>query len=138
MSLKTPDPIDCHVGSRIRMRRIELDISQEKLAKGLGVTFQQVQKYEKGANRVGASRLSVIASLLEVDVGFFFQDAPTAGTKASADSTMDVFMASHDGLMIARAFVAIGDPKIRRVIASAVSQIGRVLAAKPVILHGAE
>lgn len=138
MSSKSPDPVDCHVGARIRMRRLEQGVSQEKLAEGLGLTFQQVHKYEKGMNRVGASRLALIARLLEVDVGFFFQDAPLAGALAQRDCTMDDFMASHDGLVIARAFVAIPDPKIRRIIAHAIGQIGRALTPKPVILTSAE
>jgi DNA-binding XRE family transcriptional regulator len=69
---KKPNPIDVHVGSRIRLRRNMLGLSQEKLGELLGITFQQIQKYEKGSNRVGASRLQAIASILNVSVGFFF------------------------------------------------------------------
>src|ERR1700687_6073491 len=73
---KTPNPIDKHVGSRVRMRRMMLSMSQEKLGDALGLTFQQVQKYEKGTNRMGASRLQHIAHILQVPVTFFFEGAP--------------------------------------------------------------
>src|SRR5580698_8657448 len=77
---KAPNPIDKHVGSRVRMRRMMLSMSQEKLGDALGLTFQQVQKYEKGTNRIGASRLQQIAQILQVPVSFFFEGAPTATT----------------------------------------------------------
>ena len=73
---KKPNPIDVHVGSRIRLRRTMLNMSQEKLGEALGITFQQIQKYEKGTNRVGASRLQNISSVLNVPVSFFFEAAP--------------------------------------------------------------
>jgi transcriptional regulator with XRE-family HTH domain len=74
---KVPNPIDRHVGSRVRMRRMMLGMSQEKLGDALGLTFQQVQKYEKGANRIGASRLQQISQILQVPVSFFFEGAPS-------------------------------------------------------------
>src|SRR5918999_1894609 len=88
---KAPNPIDKHVGSRVRMRRMMLNMSQEKLGDALGLTFQQVQKYEKGTNRIGASRLQQIANILQVPVGFFFEGAPslpsqTAGGMSEAPS----------------------------------------------------
>src|SRR5438105_3475779 len=73
---KTPNPIDKHVGSRVRMRRMMLGMSQEKLGDALDLTFQQVQKYEKGTNRIGASRLQEISHILQVPVSFFFEGAP--------------------------------------------------------------
>ena len=76
MAKKAPNPTDKHVGSRVRMRRIMLNMSQEKLGDALGLTFQQVQKYEKGTNRIGASRLQQIAQILQVPVSFFFEGAP--------------------------------------------------------------
>src|SRR6202045_2288431 len=76
MTKKAPNPIDKHVGSRVRMRRMMLGMSQEKLGDALGLTFQQVQKYEKGANRIGASRLQQISQILQVPVSFFFEVAP--------------------------------------------------------------
>jgi transcriptional regulator with XRE-family HTH domain len=115
---KKPNPIDIHVGGRIRLRRNMLGMSQEKLGENLGITFQQIQKYEKGTNRVGASRLQAIASILEVPVAFFFEDAPgkTAEGLAEENSTTYVvdFLSSTEGLQLNRAFVRIADPKVRR------------------------
>ena len=117
---KKPNPIDIHVGSRIRLRRTMLGMSQEKLCESLGITFQQIQKYEKGTNRVGASRLQNISSILNVPVSFFFEDAPGENTSASglaeASSSNYVvdFLSSSEGLQLNRAFVKINDPKVRR------------------------
>lgn len=126
---KTPNPIDKHVGSRVRMRRMMLSMSQEKLADGLGLTFQQVQKYEKGTNRIGASRLQAIAALLQVPVAFFFEGAPAqqglplqAGEPPSPAYVSD-FLATSDGLALTKAFVAISDGKLRRRIVDLVEQI---------------
>src|SRR5213082_3848585 len=77
MSTKAPNPVDKYVGSRVRMRRIMLGMSQEKLGDSLGLTFQQIQKYEKGTNRIGASRLQQISHILQVPVAFFFEGAPS-------------------------------------------------------------
>jgi transcriptional regulator with XRE-family HTH domain len=118
---KKPNPVDIHVGSRIRLRRNMLGMSQEKLGESLGITFQQIQKYEKGTNRVGASRLQAIAAILNVPVAFFFEDAPgreagEPGGLAEDNSTTYVvdFLNSPEGLQLNRAFVRIGDPKVRR------------------------
>lgn len=116
---KKPNPIDTHVGSRIRLRRNMLGLSQEKLGESLGITFQQIQKYEKGTNRVGASRLQAISSILGVPVSFFFEDAPgevAPGGFAESQSTDFVvdFLGSSEGLQLNRAFVKIRDPKVRR------------------------
>lgn len=140
MALKLPDPVDRHIGARIRMRRIQLGISQEKLAEGLGLTFQQVQKYEKAKNRVGGSRMAKIARVLEVEVGFFYQGAPQPGSPPgpAADPAMEDFMASQDGLIIAKAFCRIPDPQVRRIIALSIGKIGRVMTPKPVTLRAAE
>lgn len=119
---KKPNPIDTHVGSRIRLRRNMLGMSQEKLGENLGITFQQIQKYEKGTNRVGASRLQAIASILGVPVAFFFEDAPgheTSGRGFAEDSSTAFaveFCSTTEGLQLNRAFVRIGDPKVRRKI----------------------
>ena len=86
MSTKAPNPVDKYVGSRVRMRRIMLGMSQEKLGEALGLTFQQVQKYEKGTNRVGASRIQQISEILQVPVSFLFEGGP-GGTIASGFST---------------------------------------------------
>lgn len=127
---KQPNPIDIHVGSRIRLRRTMLGMSQEKLGESLGITFQQVQKYEKGTNRVGASRLQNIASILNVPVSFFFEDAPDDNAPSSASgleensSTYVVsFLSSSEGLQLNRAFVKIADPKVRRRIIDLVKSL---------------
>src|SRR6476620_8893135 len=78
MSTKAPNPVDRYVGSRVRMRRIMLGMSQEKLGEALGLTFQQVQKYEKGTNRVGASRIQLISEILQVPVSFLFEGGPSS------------------------------------------------------------
>lgn len=138
---RAPNPIDKHIGTRIRMRRHQLHISQGRLAEDLGLTFQQIQKYEKGTNRVGGSRMLKLADLLGVEVGFFYQGAPGSdpnGAPVTIDSTMDAFIASKDGLIIADAFVQIADPNVRHAIASAIALIGRAMAPKPVTLMAAE
>src|SRR6266436_6747573 len=116
MAKKAPNPIDKHVGSRVRMRRLMLEMSQEKLGNALGLTFQQVQKYEKGTNRIGASRLHQIASILQVPVSFFFEGAPSLpngprGSSASGGTDMapspawlTEFLATSDGLALTKAF----------------------------------
>ncbi len=118
---KKPNPTDIHVGSRIRLRRNMLGMSQEKLGENLGITFQQIQKYEKGTNRVGASRLQAIASIFGVPVGFFFEDLPgqegSGGRGFAEDASMNLaveFCTSAEGLQLNRAFVRISDPKVRR------------------------
>ncbi|MFZ1679670.1 MAG: helix-turn-helix transcriptional regulator [Rhizobiaceae bacterium] len=119
---KKPNPIDIHVGSRVRMRRNMLGMSQEKLGEHLGITFQQIQKYEKGTNRVGASRLQAISTVLKVPVSFFFEDAPgldqaaAKGFSEDGGSFVYDFLNSAEGLQLNRAFMKIGDPKVRRKI----------------------
>jgi transcriptional regulator with XRE-family HTH domain len=127
---KKPNPIDIHVGSRVRLRRNMLGMSQEKLGERLGITFQQVQKYEKGTNRVGASRLQAIASILDAPVSFFFEDAPGQATGQSSGFSEDNgasyvvdFISSSEGLQLNRAFVRITDPKVRRKIIELVRTI---------------
>ena len=121
------NPIDAHVGSRVRMRRLMLKMSQADLADALGLTFQQVQKYEKGANRIGASRLQHISQILQVPVPFFFDRAPgqTGVVVEIADSDLYVndFLATSDGLALVKAFMRIRDPKLRRAIVVLVQQI---------------
>lgn len=119
-SKKQPNPIDIHVGSRVRLRRMMLSMSQEKLGEHLGITFQQIQKYEKGTNRIGASRLQHIARVLQVPVSFFFEDAPGSPGDVSgmseAPQTQHVvdFLSSSEGIQLNRAFVRIKDAKLRR------------------------
>lgn len=119
VSPRGPNPVDVHVGSRIRLRRQLLRMSQEKLGDELGVTFQQVQKYERGANRVGASRLYRLSRVLEVPVQFFFEglnDQASMGKMAENDQTPIVydFIQSSDGVSLAESFSRIKDAKVRR------------------------
>lgn len=124
--IKSPDPVDLHVGARVKMRRLAIGVSQEKLAEALDLTFQQVQKYEKGVNRIGASKLATIARVLGVAVGFFFEGVPGEATVyTEADSALARFMASREGVMIAAGFDRIDDPKLRGAIARFVRDAGR-------------
>jgi transcriptional regulator with XRE-family HTH domain len=123
---KIPNPIDKHVGSRVRMRRMMLGMSQEKLGDGLNLTFQQVQKYEKGTNRIGASRLQHIANILQVPVEFFFEGAPgqlKADGMASSPAYVSDFLSTSDGLALTKAFMQIKNAKLRRSIVNAVEEI---------------
>jgi transcriptional regulator with XRE-family HTH domain len=126
MAKKLPNPIDTHVGSRVRMQRMMLGMSQEKLGDALDLTFQQVQKYEKGTNRIGASRLHHIANILQVPVAFFFEGAPgKSRAKGDAPSPAYVsdFIATPDGLALTKAFMQIKDAKLRRSIVDVVKEI---------------
>ncbi len=125
---KVPNPIDKHVGSRVRMRRMMLSMSQEKLGDALHLTFQQVQKYEKGTNRIGASRLQQISHILQVPVAFFFEGAPTPenmGGMGEAPSPAYVadFLSSSDGLALTKAFMRIKHPNVRRRIVDLVEAV---------------
>lgn len=129
MAKKAPNPIDKHVGSRVRMRRMMLSMSQEKLGDALGLTFQQVQKYEKGTNRIGASRLQQISNILQVPVAFFFEGAPTLqphgdGFKeAPSPAFVSDFLATSEGLALTKAFMRIKETKLRRRIVDLVEEI---------------
>jgi transcriptional regulator with XRE-family HTH domain len=121
------NPIDKHVGSRVRMRRLMLEMSQIQLADGLGLSFQQVQKYEKGANRIGASRLQQISQILQVPVPFFFEGVPgRSGATVEiteSDSYVNDFLATSDGMALVKAFMHIKNPKLRRAVVRLVEQI---------------
>jgi transcriptional regulator with XRE-family HTH domain len=123
------NPTDQHVGSRVRMRRMMLSMSQEKLGFALGLTFQQVQKYEKGANRISASRLQQLSHILQVPVTFFFEGTPNAsaphGSNGSALSMaqIDDFVSDLDGLRLIRAFMRIDNAALRRRIVMLVQEI---------------
>ena len=129
VATKSPNPVDKHVGNRVRMRRLMLGISQQKLGDALGVSFQQVQKYENGANRIGASRLQRISDILEVPAAFFFEGAPnlhraTHGVKeAPSPAYLSDFLATSEGLSLTKAFVRIKEPKLRRRIVHLVEAI---------------
>jgi transcriptional regulator with XRE-family HTH domain len=126
---KLPNPTDTHVGARVRMRRLMLSMSQEKLGDALGLTFQQVQKYEKGTNRIGASRLQHISYILQVPVSFFFEGAPTlpgapvGQGMAPSPSYVSDFLATLDGLALTKAFMRIKEPALRRHIVHLVQEI---------------
>ncbi len=117
---KIPNPIDKHVGARVRMRRMLAGVSQEKLGEALGLTFQQVQKYEKGTNRISASRLQNIAKILGVPVSFFFEGAPLGESliggmgEASSPSYVADFLSTSEGVQLNKAFIRITDAKVRR------------------------
>jgi len=126
---KSPNPIDKHVGARLRMRRLMVGMSQGKLGEALEVTFQQIQKYEKGTNRIGASRLQQLARVLEVPPAFFFEGAPAAETgrqafaEPSASSYVVDFLSTSEGLQLNRAFAQIRDPKVRKRILDLVTSL---------------
>src|SRR5712671_3908462 len=130
MVKKAPNPVDKHVGGRVRMRRMMLDMSQEKLGDALGITFQQVQKYEKGTNRVSASRLQHISHILQVPVPFFFEGAPHVpgqptgnGGAAPSPAYVTEFLASGDGQALTKAFMRIQKRELRRRIVDLVEEI---------------
>src|SRR6202161_3472429 len=131
LAKKAPNPTDKHVGARVRMRRMMLSMSQEKLGDALGLTFQQGQKYEKGTNRIGASRLQQISHILQVPVAFFFEGAPSAQVvgrhegmgEAPSPAYVSDFLATSDGLALTKAFMRIDDSKLRRRIVDLVEQI---------------
>jgi transcriptional regulator with XRE-family HTH domain len=130
MTKKSPSPIDDHVGKRVRMRRMMLKMSQGKLGEALGLTFQQVQKYEKGVNRVGASRLHHIASILQGPISFLFEGAPMSGGSSGLEEApsfayVDDFLATPDGVALMKAFTRIENPKLKRCIVDLVQLIAR-------------
>ena len=114
--------MDAHVGGRVKLRRTFLGMSQEKLGERLGLTFQQVQKYEKGTNRIGASRLYELAQVLSVPVSYFFEDVPADGVPdhhapgfaERGEVQVTTYLKSREGLELFRAFQRIADPKVRR------------------------
>jgi transcriptional regulator with XRE-family HTH domain len=124
-----PNPVDVHVGSRVRLRRTLLGMSQEKLADALGLTFQQVQKYERGANRIGASRLHHLAHILEVPVQFFYDEmdgAHPAGRAEDATGFESDPMMRRETLELVRAYYRIQDDKLRKRIFEMVKAAGAV------------
>ena len=127
----SPDPVDIHVGARVRLRRTLLGMSQEKLGKALGLTFQQVQKYERGANRIGSSRLFQLSRILDVPVSFFFDEmAPETTRKADgmAEVNKQVFeidkLSRRETLELVRAYYKITDPAVRKKIFEMVKAVG--------------
>lgn len=132
MNKKTPNPIDVFVGSRVRLRRLMVGMSQEALADRLGVTFQQVQKYEKGTNRISASRLQAISDVFRVSPSFFFQDdenaVPTTGV-AHETGDVSTFVSSKEGLDLNRAFLKIEDASVRKSIIALATALSKASAS---------
>jgi transcriptional regulator with XRE-family HTH domain len=126
---KQANPVDARVGHRVRLRRMLMGMSQERLGELLGLTFQQVQKYEKGVNRIGAGRLFEIASILGVPVSFFYEDAESAAMRAPGFSENDEsgsvmeFISSGEGLQLTLSFMRIKDSKVRRRILELVREL---------------
>jgi transcriptional regulator with XRE-family HTH domain len=124
MGSKKPDPIDIEVGQRIRIQRLAAGLSQSELADRIGVTFQQVQKYEKGANRVGAGRLTQIANVLNVPVSSFFEGRETIDRVARQGLEAPLAaLAQPYAYRLLRAYTAIADPELRRTIVEFVEQL---------------
>ena len=128
------DPTDVLVGSRVRLQRISLGMSLNKLAEALGLTFQQVQKYEKGLNRIGASRLEQIARILGVPPSFFFESLPDdAGEGGDADAIFK-FLATAEGVQLMRGFLRISNPSLRRSILTLVEDVAEAEPAAEVAI----
>ncbi len=115
---KKANPIDAQVGSRVRIRRMLIGMSQERLGELLGLTFQQVQKYEKGVNRIGAGRLFEVSRILGVPIDFFYEGVSTQGeggfSESEAAPPVMEFVSSGEGLQLSLAFMKIKDPKVRK------------------------
>lgn len=138
----SPNPVDVHVGSRVRLRRTLLGMSQEKLGEAIGLTFQQVQKYERGANRIGCSRLFDLSRVLDVPVSFFFDDMSDQAKELSpahivkggvTETIVEQFpldpMLKRETLELVRAYYAIPNDKVRRQVYELAKSLGTVKAA---------
>jgi transcriptional regulator with XRE-family HTH domain len=137
---RTPNPIDKHVGSRVRMRRVLLGMSQEKLGEALGLTFQQVQKYEKGTNRIGASRLQNICKILQAPPSFFFEGAPSGFVEEPVEAGfadlpptafVSDFVSTAEGLQLNRTFARIRSAKVRRKVIELVAVLAESDSDQP-------
>lgn len=127
---KAPSAVDRHVGSRVRLRRVSAGMSQERLGEALGVTFQQVQKYEKGTNRISVSRMQQIAQVLGCAVSYFLDGAPrdeSAGMVGFAEPRQAEYstdlLSTPEGIALARAFSSISDPRVRRRVVDLVTTL---------------
>jgi transcriptional regulator with XRE-family HTH domain len=123
MKTKKPNPIDVQVGARIRLARNMLNMSQEKLGEGLGITFQQIQKYEKGTNRVGASRLSNIATILQQPVSWFFEDLPAAPQGEPDEIT--ALLQSPEGIKLVRGYSRLKTPAYRDAVLRTIDTLAK-------------
>jgi transcriptional regulator with XRE-family HTH domain len=132
-----PNPVDVHVGSRVRLRRTLLGMSQEKLGDAIGLTFQQVQKYERGANRIGASRLYDLARVLDVPVAYFFEElSDGSATAGTGDHATEPFqsnpMMKRETLELVRAYLRITDPQIKRRLFELAKALAAFSGAAPI------
>lgn len=133
MPKKQANPVDAHVGTRVRLRRMLVGMSQERLGELLGLTFQQVQKYEKGVNRIAAGRLFEISSILGVPISFFYEDfdGHRRGFAESGESAPVMeFVSSNEGFQLSLAYMSIKDPKVRRRILDLVRSLAADEEAK--------
>ncbi|MGY0793202.1 helix-turn-helix domain-containing protein [Azospirillum argentinense] len=144
---EAPNPVDIHVGARVRLRRTLLGMSQEKLGEALGLTFQQVQKYERGANRISASRLFDLSRALDVPISFFFDDMSEATTAAavtddvcttSTDTSEPDPMAKRETLELVRAYYRIPDASVRKRLFEMTKVLGKTGADQSGDQSGAE
>lgn len=128
---RSANSVDGHVGSRVRLRRLELGLSQEKLADQLGITFQQVQKYERGTNRIGASRLHQIAIVLQASITYFFEGATEHVTPRSANSSpLSQALSDPATIRLVRAFANISDPQLKQKAVGIIEAIAETPSAK--------
>jgi transcriptional regulator with XRE-family HTH domain len=139
--LDEPDPVDIHVGSRVRLRRTLLGLSQDKLARAIGVSFQQLQKYERGTNRISASRLYALSKVRGVGISWFFEDAPSntkrrsappAEPKAANEGTAGEQdpMTANETVKLVRAYYMIEDPKVRKKILHMVRAVSPISSGR--------
>jgi transcriptional regulator with XRE-family HTH domain len=126
MRKKKVEETDAYIGARIRQRRMQLHMSQETLGDGLGLTFQQVQKYEKGTNRVGGSRMIQIATVLKVQPAYFFEGASGHAVDDDADKDVSAFVTSRDGLSIIKSWPML-PPTIRRTVTDTLEAVAKAL-----------
>lgn len=130
-----PNPVDIHVGSRVRQRRTLLGMSQEKLGNAVGLTFQQIQKYERGTNRIGASRLHEFSHILDVPVSFFFDQLPSKGrprlARGFSEGAQESFehdaFSKRETLELVRAYYRITDKQVRKRIVDLIRSVGKAL-----------
>jgi transcriptional regulator with XRE-family HTH domain len=118
--------MDFHIGKRVRLQRLARNMSQTAVADALGLTFQQIQKYENGKNRIGAGRLQELANLFAVPAAFFFEDRPRVRTSRSADQSVTDLLSKRDGLALAQAFDRIQNRLVRRHVVDLVEQLANV------------
>ena len=134
---EAPDPVDISVGGRLRQRRTLLGMSQEKLGRAVGLTFQQIQKYERGANRIGASRLLQLSRVLAVPIAYFFEDVPAVKNRSPQQATAagldnDPF-SRRETMELVRAYYAISNPYVRKRVLDLVRALSRTSQTKALL-----